>query len=484
MQLLETSNLFEILSVEDNFEEDGSMGHKLIKVRTKTLKASSKCKKKTVKYSKKDFSNEKNVPKESMSSDIEEDNTNIFEIRYSKKCLKKCRFCNFKKRSCILNSVSCKAKTLKCHTCSKYGHFPQSMDCKAKKLKRKMKRAKNIDNHRIKTSYDVQTSIRDNNKCIKQVGPLVCWNRSSIFKAESYSPLDSISQLDGNDSISSTDEREPCKGVFAIKCELKEIINLVSFFRSMNVLWISSREHLLCKLDEKCFLCNMRSSCLRIRQERKTGPKSLKLNEFTCQLDQYGSQWRLLICDMNEFIKATVNLLLKSDPSMQSKFLMPHVNKNTEDYSTITITTEVDFKSKQMSDIIKSVIQICGSAVDIENKCVIVDFSSPVDLQISSNESYEHQKKKYNVAYKSHIEIGENNDLKTYFRFNNCIFIQVGDSIYPSDFGRHKDVTILSIVISKKRDDLLFENVKDYIYAEKDQVKLRQKRLKNLDPEG
>ena len=129
-------------------------------------------------------------------------------------------------------------------------------------------------------------------------------------------------------------------------------------------------------------------------------------------------------------------------------------------------------------------IQICGSAVDIENKCVIVDFSSPVDLQISSNESYEHQKKKYNVAYKSHIEIGENNDLKTYFRFNNCIFIQVGDSIYPSDFGRHKDVTILSIVISKTRDDLLFENVKDYIYAEKDQVKLRQKRLKNLDPEG
>ena len=133
----------------------------------------------------------------------------------------------------------------------------------------------------------------------------------------------------------------PSKGIFGINCELKEVITLISFFRSWNTLWISTTEHSLCKLDKKCFLCNIRSSCLRIRQERKTGPRSLKLNEFTCQLDQYGPQWVSLICDLNEFIKGTVNLLFKSDPIIQSKFLM---SENSEVYSTFQMSPDVDKK--------------------------------------------------------------------------------------------------------------------------------------------
>ena len=55
-----------------------------------------------------------------------------------KRCLKKCRYCNFKKRSCFFNPHSCKAKQLRCYSCLKMGHFPQSLNCKARKFVNRM----------------------------------------------------------------------------------------------------------------------------------------------------------------------------------------------------------------------------------------------------------------------------------------------------------------------------------------------------------
>jgi hypothetical protein len=57
-----------------------------------------------------------------------------------KRFLKKCRNCNFKKLSCILNPSSCMAQQKNCFKCGKKGHFPQSMNCKTKIKSQKQKR--------------------------------------------------------------------------------------------------------------------------------------------------------------------------------------------------------------------------------------------------------------------------------------------------------------------------------------------------------
>ena len=59
-------------------------------------------------------------------------------LKTSKKTLKKCRFCNFKKRSCLLDPDQCKALHSQCFKCNKKGHFPASIKCQIhKRIKRK-----------------------------------------------------------------------------------------------------------------------------------------------------------------------------------------------------------------------------------------------------------------------------------------------------------------------------------------------------------
>lgn len=254
-------------------------------------------------------------------------------LTVSKRHLKKCKYCNFKKRSCVLNPHSCKAKTLYCNSCLKIGHFPRSINCKTKKLKNVLLKQKNknvnddlnnvvsdvsICNSKEMQSKDVSSNFMKsvvlsiNDKESKCDETNTCTDINNIFL---------ISQLDGNDDfLSSTDEAKPSKKVFAVNCELKEVTHLINFIRSFNTLWICTEYHPLCSLSENCFLCNIRSSCLRIRQERATGPKSLKVNEFTCQLNQYGSNWRSSITDLSMFINQTVALLISYESSVGSKF--------------------------------------------------------------------------------------------------------------------------------------------------------------------
>ena len=59
-----------------------------------------------------------------------------------KRFLKKCRYCHFKKRSCSLDPSSCEAQSKNCFKCGKRGHFPQSLNCKAKVESQKRKKAK------------------------------------------------------------------------------------------------------------------------------------------------------------------------------------------------------------------------------------------------------------------------------------------------------------------------------------------------------
>ena len=54
-------------------------------------------------------------------------------LKTPKHCLKKCKRCNFKKRTCIFDASSCKAIQQMCLKCNKKGHYPQSPYCKASK---------------------------------------------------------------------------------------------------------------------------------------------------------------------------------------------------------------------------------------------------------------------------------------------------------------------------------------------------------------
>jgi hypothetical protein len=58
-------------------------------------------------------------------------------IQMKKTLLKKCKTCNFKNRSCMLNRSSCPALQRICFACKKDGHFPRSINCKKLRLNRK-----------------------------------------------------------------------------------------------------------------------------------------------------------------------------------------------------------------------------------------------------------------------------------------------------------------------------------------------------------
>ena len=78
-----------------------------------------------------------NNPFEVLMDNHEEGIKNIITrnviLNTPKHCLKKCKRCNFKKRTCVFDSSSCKAVQQCCFKCKKKGHYPQSPYCEAKK---------------------------------------------------------------------------------------------------------------------------------------------------------------------------------------------------------------------------------------------------------------------------------------------------------------------------------------------------------------
>ena len=89
-----------------------------------------------------------------------------------------------------------------------------------------------------------------------------------------FSKVESPCFIPQLDELDDSDEKLE-KHVYAVKCELNGIKKNVNSLRSFNFLWISTDYHELCSKDQNCFFCNMRSSCLRLRQMREKGPRSL-----------------------------------------------------------------------------------------------------------------------------------------------------------------------------------------------------------------
>ena len=60
-----------------------------------------------------------------------------------KKSLKKCKKCNFKRRSCAVDFSNCKTFHRPCTSCNKLGHNPKSMQCKSRRKIKEVKQPKN-----------------------------------------------------------------------------------------------------------------------------------------------------------------------------------------------------------------------------------------------------------------------------------------------------------------------------------------------------
>ena len=76
-----------------------------------------------------------------VENNAEEDLDSMIQIKkMPKHLLKKCKHCNFKKRSCVLDPSSCSALNETCFKCDKKGHFPQSICCKINKKSKKWKK--------------------------------------------------------------------------------------------------------------------------------------------------------------------------------------------------------------------------------------------------------------------------------------------------------------------------------------------------------
>ena len=77
-------------------------------------------------------------------------------------------------------------------------------------------------------------------------------NQLDRWKTEVCVDENLITQLDGHVSGSSEDEAIIKKKMFSVNCEIKEITQVITFFRSFNFVWKSLACHELCTTGN-CF---------------------------------------------------------------------------------------------------------------------------------------------------------------------------------------------------------------------------------------
>jgi hypothetical protein len=103
-----------------------------------------------------------------------------------------------------------------------------------------------------------------------------------------------IPQLDGHSEIHNTKEKVP-SCLNSINCESQNVVTWITFFRSFDFLWKGNKEHCKCSLNLReensapCFFCLMRSTCARLSNRGKTGPKSIKPYDIVSELEQFKS---------------------------------------------------------------------------------------------------------------------------------------------------------------------------------------------------
>ena len=306
---------------------------------------------------------------------------------------------------------------------------------------------------------------------------------------------DYIPQIDGLDDPA----RKVEKKIFGINCEIKGIVQLINFFRSFNFLWISSclKSHWMCPLNQQCFFCYMRSSCLRLRKERSKGPRMIQLNEFANQLYQYNSilgwNWMENESDLPTFIENTLRLIHKRE-NLCAHFKMGDKDCQECEKEEECFISKVNNKKLvkaekaiKIGELIEDVVlkrnmnKKCSHySITAEKECcVIIQVSEPAEINVSDGEIY----RGIRISYRAHAELQVDSQYQVFFRYNNQMYTQDDNgSINQAYFGVHNNVTMISIYISNQKGTNVVENVDEFIYGKHEQLKLRQQYQKFISP--
>ena len=343
-----------------------------------------------------------------------------------------------------------------------------------------------------------QHEIKEYQNLLKQAEKQFCEDHINLVENENKSPF-VIPQLDGLDD-SESEDGELEKRVYAINCELEEIKQIVNLLRSFNFLWLLTDFHELCSYDQHCFFCNMRSACLRLRQMREKGPRSIKLNEFISQLNQYDDvlhwNWRENLYDLPTFIENTIKLLTISEIRILPFFVNKDMhcqqcNQDTNDQTNCIFTVDIEEKHEMtLKNLLEKAIMKRNEKSNcvhklldfknLEDKCIILQLSQPTAVNILDGEFFNGIRTYYN-SHSENISIQER---CIFFRFNNQMYWQTAeDQIFESKFGIHKNVSILSISFAKDKRKTTMNKVDSFIYGKPVQHKLHKQYLKVLTPD-
>ena len=323
-------------------------------------------------------------------------------------------------------------------------------------------------------------------------------DQDEISECNTYNMSDwMIPQLDGLD-----DEALNINEIFTIKCESIELIQMMNFLRSFDLLWELNDAHNLCSFKENCFFCHMRSSFLRLTEERTMGPKGKKLNEIVSQLGQYEQKlyihWRSLLTNVPLLVENTMKLLesdafnpnpyfgIPSGQCQQCRFAFKDENKIFYDISSVSM---VKIKEVSMEHIIKLLIrkisrkECCSTNFKTESsnrKMIIVRFSFPVNLKISQSVKLGDG----TVSYISHLEEKEENQYSAFFRVQDEVFQQNSDTeICKSRYGNQRNVILLALQFSLNEPTNISLNKEQFVYEKKVQLSLHRKYLSVMSPD-
>ena len=329
---------------------------------------------------------------------------------------------------------------------------------------------------------DLNTFSTDTNA--KKKGP-VSEEITTILQLDGNISLSSedetvITQIDGNDSMLIKDEAKMKRTIFSINCASNDVIQLITFFRSFDFVWEITNWHKLCNSkssEESCFFCHVRSSCLRLNGKRGRGPKGLKINEFASQLDKYksflGWDWIVHSSDIPAFIRNTISMLKISESQISSLFGLDDemcriCKKQPSSPSALVYQVDISILQKRKTNInvnallnylIKnsSVNECCMQTKLLKSsrmRCIIMELSSPVSINITDSEVFEGKKILINSFVTQEQNQGEMTYQSTFFQGNTAYFQNPEGDIIESGLTNRR-IKVISILIPGKEERVL-----------------------------